>query len=42
MWLMLIWLAALIIGLAVGLNEIWFWRFLMWIEMRLPKEIDEL
>jgi hypothetical protein len=42
MWVLLIWIAALIIGLALASNALWIWRFLFWIEMRLPKEIDEL
>lgn len=42
MWVLLLWVAALIIGVAIAMNEIWLWRFLFWIEMRLPKKIDEL
>lgn len=40
MIVLLIWLAALIIGVAVFTNELWVWRFLIWLEtktMRLEK-----
>lgn len=42
MWVLLIWLAALIISVAIASNDHWFWRLMFWIEMRLPKEVDEL
>lgn len=38
-WL-LIWLVALIVSVAVFTNELWVWRFLIWLEtktMRLEK-----
>lgn len=42
MWLLIVRLSALIMSVAVGLNYIWVWRFLFWIEMRLPKRVEEL
>lgn len=43
MIVLLLWLAALIIGVAFATNELWVWRFLIWLEtktMRLEK-LDE-
>lgn len=40
MIVLLIWLAALIIAVALFTNEMWIWRFLIWLEtktMRLEK-----
>lgn len=42
-WLLL-WLAALIILVAVFTQEMWIWRFLMWVEsktMRLEKLYED-
>lgn len=40
MIVLLIWLVALIVSVAVFTNELWIWRFLIWLEtktMRLEK-----
>jgi hypothetical protein len=42
MWVLLLWIACLIISVAICSDDGWFWRLMFWIEMRLPKEIDEL
>lgn len=42
MWLLLIWLGLLIGLTALMMSDLWFWRIVFWVEMRLPKEIDEL
>jgi len=42
MWLMFLFLIALIVGIAFIESPGWFWRTLFWIEMKLPKVIDEL
>lgn len=43
MIVLLVWLAVLIVSVAVFTNELWVWRFLMWVEsktMRLER-LDE-
>lgn len=43
MIVLLLWMAALIIAVALFTNELWIWRFLIWLEtktMRLEK-LDE-
>ena len=42
MWLMILFLTALVVGIAFIESPGWFWRMLFWVEMRLPKEVDEL
>jgi hypothetical protein len=44
MIVLLVWLAVLIIAVAFFTNELWIWRFLMWVEsktMRLEKLYED-
>jgi hypothetical protein len=40
MWLMVIWIFALIIGVALSTNLMWLWKILFWFEMRCPKWVE--
>lgn len=42
MWLMILFLIGLVVGISFIESPGWLWRVLFWIEMRLPKEVDEL
>jgi hypothetical protein len=42
MWVLILFLIGLIVGISFIESPGWFWRMLFWIEMRLPKQIDEL
>jgi uncharacterized membrane protein YhdT len=42
MWLMLLFIAGLIIGVLINENSMGVWRVLFWLEMRCPKKINRL